>query len=327
MTIEYDTEVNGLRGVHAGPARVVMTGRAWHLGLHFLGQGVGVDLGRRGRRVRGNVATMQRNPTVGGNQLLVAGRVPSVDACAGPSTPQISNSAAVGDELNTIGGTGASETTRDRPCSSTPVTTPSPSRRTRAAMRGAARILRRPARQPTVDVKRRPREQSLRTAELHIVMNVASPPAAHFGGEVLTDRTGRRIELRRRRDNFRPGVPTCGRCDGRSVRSRHGDSVDARCGAIDPPRIATFWADALGYVARAGVRRRGRCVDHRSGGAGPGDRVPQVPEPKTAKNRMHIDIRVAGVPPWDMTERERLIHAKATALVTSGATVVAGVRR
>ena len=47
-----------------------------------------------------------------------------------------------------------------------------------------------------------------------------------------------------------------------------------------------------------------------------------MPEPKIAKNRMHIDIRVAGEPPWDMTERERLIRAKAAALVTSGATVV-----
>jgi len=29
-----------------------------------------------------------------------------------------------------------------------------------------------------------------------------------------------------------------------------------------------------------------------------------VPEPKTAKNRMHIDIRVAGKPPWDPADRE-----------------------
>ena len=37
---------------------------------------------------------------------------------------------------------------------------------------------------------------------------------------------------------------------------------------------------------------------------------------------MHIDIRVAGEPPWDMAEREQLIRAKAAELVTAGATTV-----
>ncbi len=37
---------------------------------------------------------------------------------------------------------------------------------------------------------------------------------------------------------------------------------------------------------------------------------------------MHIDIRVAGKPPWDMAEREQLIRAKAAELVTAGATTV-----
>ncbi len=32
----------------------------------------------------------------------------------------------------------------------------------------------------------------------------------------------------------------------------------------------------------------------------------RVPEGKTAKNRMHIDIRVAGEPPWDMTSASSL---------------------
>ncbi len=47
-----------------------------------------------------------------------------------------------------------------------------------------------------------------------------------------------------------------------------------------------------------------------------------MPEPKTAKNRMHIDLRVAGEPPWDMTERERLIRAKVAELEAAGATKV-----
>ena len=48
----------------------------------------------------------------------------------------------------------------------------------------------------------------------------------------------------------------------------------------------------------------------------------RVPEGKTAKNRKHIDIRVAGEPPWDLAEREQLIRGKADELVEAGATAV-----
>jgi Glyoxalase-like domain len=47
-----------------------------------------------------------------------------------------------------------------------------------------------------------------------------------------------------------------------------------------------------------------------------------VPEGKSAKNRLHIDIRVAGEGPWDMARRERLIRAKVPRVVVRGATVV-----
>ena len=47
-----------------------------------------------------------------------------------------------------------------------------------------------------------------------------------------------------------------------------------------------------------------------------------MPEPKTTKNRMHIDIRVAGEPPWDMTARADLIRERVAALRSAGATVV-----
>jgi Glyoxalase-like domain len=42
----------------------------------------------------------------------------------------------------------------------------------------------------------------------------------------------------------------------------------------------------------------------------------------TAKNRMHIDIRMAAATPCDMAEREQVIRAKAAELVTAGATTV-----
>ena len=47
-----------------------------------------------------------------------------------------------------------------------------------------------------------------------------------------------------------------------------------------------------------------------------------MPEGKTAKNRMHIDIRVAGEGPWDMAERDQLIRAKVPELQAVGAGIV-----
>jgi hypothetical protein len=57
-------------------------------------------------------------------------------------------------------------------------------------------------------------------------------------------------------------------------------------------------------------------------GKGPAIGFLRVPEPKTSKNRMHIDIRVAGEAPWDMAVRESLIRAKVTELVAAGATAI-----
>jgi Glyoxalase-like domain len=48
----------------------------------------------------------------------------------------------------------------------------------------------------------------------------------------------------------------------------------------------------------------------------------RVPEAKSAKNRLHIDIRVAGEGPWDMAGRARMIRAKVPELVAGGATVI-----
>lgn len=55
-------------------------------------------------------------------------------------------------------------------------------------------------------------------------------------------------------------------------------------------------------------------------GRGPAIGFLRVPESKTAKNRVHIDVRVAGEPPWNMAEREKLIRAKVAELVAAGAT-------
>ena len=94
------------------------------------------------------------------------------------------------------------------------------------------------------------------------------------------------------------------------------------CDAADPHRLAVFWALALGYVAEPGY-------DEENGASivDPDDALPaigflRVPEGKTAKNRMHIDIRVAGEPPWDPVERDRLVHERVAELVAAGATRV-----
>src|SRR6188472_2196015 len=94
------------------------------------------------------------------------------------------------------------------------------------------------------------------------------------------------------------------------------------CDAADPHALAAFWALALDYVAEPGYDN-----PHGASIVDPDGRAPaigwlRVPEGKTAKNRLHIDIRVAGEGPWDMVERERLIRAKVPELVALGASVV-----
>ncbi len=94
------------------------------------------------------------------------------------------------------------------------------------------------------------------------------------------------------------------------------------CDAADPPSLARFWALALGYVIEPGFDEPDNTSIIDPDGVGPAISFLRVPEAKTAKNRMHIDIRVAGEPPWDMVERARLIRAKAADLVKAGATLL-----
>ena len=98
------------------------------------------------------------------------------------------------------------------------------------------------------------------------------------------------------------------------------------CDARDPHRLAAFWATALGYVAEPGFDDPDESPDSASiidpDGVLPAIGFLSVPEGKTAKNRMHVDIRVAGEPPWDMADRASLIRSKVTELVAIGATVV-----
>jgi hypothetical protein len=94
------------------------------------------------------------------------------------------------------------------------------------------------------------------------------------------------------------------------------------CDASDPQGQAAFWAAALGYVAEPGFDDPDGASIIDPDGVAPAIGFLRVPEGKRAKNRMHIDVRVAGEPPWDPVQRERLIRAKTAELVAAGASTV-----
>jgi hypothetical protein len=109
----------------------------------------------------------------------------------------------------------------------------------------------------------------------------------------------------------------------------------------DPERQAAFWAAALGYqiqpppegfeswedflraqgVPEAEWRSSSAIVD--PDGLGPRIYFQQVPEGKTAKNRMHIDLNVSrsGATP---AERKAQVNAEVDRLVALGASAARG---
>jgi hypothetical protein len=61
--------------------------------------------------------------------------------------------------------------------------------------------------------------------------------------------------------------------------------------AIDNARIAEWWCGALGYVRRdSDVEPHEPICIVDPTGTGPPIWINEVPEPKTVKNRMHIDV-------------------------------------
>ncbi len=110
--------------------------------------------------------------------------------------------------------------------------------------------------------------------------------------------------------------------------------VTIDCG--DPASLAAFWAEALGYVVAPprprgstpgarrwtpGACRRGRRNDRSAAvdpdGAGPRVFLQKVPEGKTAKNRLHLDVRAA--PGLVGEERMAALEAEAERLGALGA--------
>jgi catechol 2,3-dioxygenase-like lactoylglutathione lyase family enzyme len=106
----------------------------------------------------------------------------------------------------------------------------------------------------------------------------------------------------------------------------------------DPDREARFWSEALGYRLQAPpdgfdswdafLRQQGIREDRWNDasaivdpdGAGPRIFFQRVPEAKSAKNRMHIDLNVSGERGTPLEERKGRVHAEVARLKSLGAT-------
>lgn len=115
--------------------------------------------------------------------------------------------------------------------------------------------------------------------------------------------------------------------------------------AADPASLARFWATALGYEQQPPpdghasweewARSMGIPPDRWNdaaalvdpSGSRPRIFIQRVPEPKTAKNRVHLDIGVSGGSATPMPERRSRVDAQVQRLVDAGASVVGPVDR
>jgi catechol 2,3-dioxygenase-like lactoylglutathione lyase family enzyme len=108
----------------------------------------------------------------------------------------------------------------------------------------------------------------------------------------------------------------------------------------DPDRVARFWATALGYKLQDPpdgfstwedwLREMGIPEDQWDAasaivdpeGARPRFYFQKVPEAKTVKNRVHLDVNVGGGPGTPIDERRPRVDAKAERLIAEGATKI-----
>jgi hypothetical protein len=109
--------------------------------------------------------------------------------------------------------------------------------------------------------------------------------------------------------------------------------------AHHPPSLAEFWALALQYVLQPPPpgydtwdafldemevpddRREDRAAIVDPQGEGPRVFFQRVPEGKTAKNRVHLDVSIGGGPGTDDATRRSRIEQHAARLAEAGATV------
>jgi hypothetical protein len=113
------------------------------------------------------------------------------------------------------------------------------------------------------------------------------------------------------------------------VRRRVQVAIDC----FDPGPLAAFWIEALGYTVSAAPgydtwAELSAAEAHQPGeewhliedrdGVGPTVLFHRVPEPKSAKNRLHLDIFLLGDGFSD--DQQRVVNAEADRLVKLGAT-------
>lgn len=112
---------------------------------------------------------------------------------------------------------------------------------------------------------------------------------------------------------------------------------------IDPARLLSFWALALGYVPAPPPEGSATWTEHYQRIGVPEDELPEgdgcdrlidpagvaapiwfqpVPEGKTIKNRLHLDLLVGGGRGIPLPERRRRVDAKVGLLLVAGATMV-----
>jgi hypothetical protein len=110
--------------------------------------------------------------------------------------------------------------------------------------------------------------------------------------------------------------------------------------SADPDRLAHFWADVLGYkiqdppagfaswqdflrsqnIPEEDWNSASAIVDPE--GRGPRIYFQRVPEGKTVKNRVHLDVNISGGPSTPLDERRRRVDADVERVRDFGATVV-----
>ena len=110
--------------------------------------------------------------------------------------------------------------------------------------------------------------------------------------------------------------------------------------AADPATLADFWMTALGYIIPqpppdyaswedwaidVGIPEENwndaRAIED-PGGNGPRVFIQKVPEPKTAKNRLHLDLNAGGGRGTPLEDRKAAVDAEADRLVAAGATII-----
>lgn len=108
----------------------------------------------------------------------------------------------------------------------------------------------------------------------------------------------------------------------------------------DPDALARFWSEALHYklqdpppafeswedflrsngVPESDWNAASAVVDPE--GAGPRLYFQRVPEPKTVKNRLHLDLNVSGPPGTPIEQRRERVDAEVERLLRLGATLM-----